>query len=128
MFSGSQCSHTTTHHAGLVHNQDLCKLLINILPAVLQLVHLAPLHGLICKEDTDSYLVSGGENLQKVGRGGQHEHDYVDVAFAWLVVGLGKNMSLMSETMSIVVSVLGNKKVSTDQQVITGEIGGNTQA
>ena len=90
-------------------------------------MHLAPLHGLICKEDTDGYLVSRGENLQEVGRGGQHERDYVDVAFAWLVVGLGKNMSLMSETMSIVVSVLGNKEVSTDQQVITGEIGGNTQ-
>lgn len=64
------------------------------------------LHGLICKEDTDSDLVSGGEDLQKVGRGGQRERDYADAAFAWLVVGLGKNMLSMSETTSIVVSVL----------------------
>ena len=57
-------------------------------------------------QGTNSDLVSRGENLQKVGCGGQHERDYVDAAFAWLVVGLGKNTSSMLETMSIVVSVL----------------------
>ena len=34
----------------------------------------------------------------------------MDAAFTWLVVGLGKNTLSMSETTSIVVSVLGNKK------------------
>ena len=44
------------------------------------------------------------------------------MAFAWLVVGLGKNMLLMSETMSIVVSVLGNEK---SQYRSTGDYWGN---